>query len=142
MSYDYRTKYLPKPTPETQEFWDGASRGKLRIQRCNDCEKAYFYPRNCCPVCGGENVEWFTASGRATLHSYGIAMRSLYGYEAPFSIAIVELEEGPRMLSNIVGVEQTAENLILDMPLMVQFEDRGSHTIPVFTPAETAPWAS
>lgn len=138
MSYDHNGKYVPRPTPETQEFWDGARRGELRIQRCNDCDKAYFYPRTVCPECGGGNVEWFTASGRATLHSYGIAMRSLYGYEAPYSIAIVELEEGPRMLSNIVGIDQTPENLVLDMPLAVQFEDRGDHSVPVFAPAEVA----
>lgn len=136
MSYDYTTKWVPRPTPDTQEYWDGTARGELRIQRCNGCERAYFYPRPVCPHCGSGDVGWFTASGRATLYSYSIAMRSVYGYEAPFSIAIVTLEEGPRMLSNIVGVAQTPEHLILDMPLEVKFEDRGDHAVPVFAPAE------
>lgn len=135
MSYDYTTKWVPKPTPETQEFWDGAARGELRIQRCDDCDRAYFYPRPLCPHCGSENTDWFTASGRATLYSYSISMRSVYGYEAPYSIAIVTLEEGPRMLTNIVDIEQTPEHLILDMPLEVRFENRGAHTVPVFAPA-------
>lgn len=136
MSYDYTTKWAPRPTPDTQEYWDGAARGELRIQRCRQCDGAYFYPRPLCPHCGSGDVDWFTASGRGTLYSYTIAMRSVYGYEAPFSIAIVELEEGPRMLSNIVDVEQTPEHLVLDMPLQVRFEDRGDHSVPVFAPAE------
>ncbi|WP_311200122.1 OB-fold domain-containing protein [Microbacterium enclense] len=130
-------KFRPRPTPETQEYWDGARRGELRIQRCNACQRPYFYPRSSCPQCGGVDIEWMTATGRATLHSYGISMRPTPGFEAPYVIAIVELEEGPRMLSAIRGVAPQPENLELDMPLTVCFEDRGDYSIPAFSPTET-----
>ena len=68
-------KAVPVPTPETQPFWDGCAAGELRLQRCTDCDQAYFYPRPVCPACGSVNVEWFTASGRARLYSYVINYR-------------------------------------------------------------------
>jgi uncharacterized OB-fold protein len=70
-------------------------------------------------------VEWFEASGRGRLHTYVIAHRPAAGFEdaVPYVIAIVELEEGPRMMSNVVGVEPTPENLPVDMPLEVTWED-------------------
>lgn len=126
---------VPEPTPETQPFWDGAAAGELRIQRCLDCGRAYFYPRPACPHCGSSTVEWFTASGDATLHSYTITHRAAPGFDAPYAIAVVELAEGARMMANIVGVEPTPENLVLDMPLRVTFEQRGGITLPQFTPA-------
>ncbi len=134
-------KALPEPTPETQPFWDGCARGELVIQRCLDCGKPYFYPRPVCPECGSTNVEWFTASGRATLYSYVINHRPARGFEddAPYAIAVVQLAEGPRMMTNITGIPNTPEDLVLDMELQVTFEQRGDISIPLFTvPAETA----
>lgn len=128
------SKALPTPTPETAPYWEGARAGELRIQRCRDCASAYFYPRPYCPRCGSAEVEWFAASGRATLASYIISERAAPGFEAPYVIAIVELAEGPRMMTNIVDVEPTPERLELDMPLEVRFEDRGEVAVPVFAP--------
>ena len=106
-------KPVPVPTPETQPFWDGCAAGELRIQRCADCGRPYFYPRPVCPACGSRNVEWFTASGRATLYSYVINHRPAPGFEddAPYAIAVVELDEGPRMMTSIVGLPATPEAL-------------------------------
>ena len=133
-------KPVPEPTPETQPFWDGCARGELLLQRCRDCGKPYFYPRPVCPACGSTDVEWFRASGRATLYSYVINHRPARGFEveAPYAIAVVELAEGPRMMTNIVGVPNTPEDLILDMELQVTFEQRGDVTIPQFGPATGA----
>lgn len=133
-------KPVPKPTPETQPYWEGAQRGELRVQRCRECGRHYFYPRPFCPACGSSNVEWVVASGRARLHSYVINHRPAPGFEdeAPYAIAVVELEEGPRMMSNVVGVENTPEALVLDMELEVTFEDRDGRRIPQFRPARTA----
>ena len=130
------TKAVPVPTPDTQPFWDGTAAGELRIQRCRDCSRPYFYPRPICPKCHSTNVEWFTASGRATLYSYAINHRAAPGFadDAPYAIAVVQLEEGPRMMTNIVGVANTPENLVLDMPLRVTFEQRGDVRVPQFTP--------
>jgi uncharacterized OB-fold protein len=130
-------KAVPVPTPETRPYWDGCAAGELRIQRCVDCGKPYFYPRPLCPSCGSANVEWFTASGRATLYSYVINHRPAPGFEAdaPYAIAVVQLAEGPRMMTSLVGVAPTPEALELDMPLRVTFEQRGDISLPVFTPA-------
>lgn len=130
-------KPVPVPTPETQPFFDGAAAGELRIQRCADCGRPFFYPRPSCPFCASGTVEWFTATGRATLYSYTINHRPAPGFEddTPYAIAVVQLEEGPRMMANIVGIENTPDNLVLDMDLQVTFEQRGDVTIPQFTPA-------
>ena len=134
------SKPVPVPTPETQPFWDGCAAGELRIQRCADCGRPYFYPRPVCPACGSRNVEWFTASGRATLYSYVINHRPAPGFEddAPYAIAVVELDEGPRMMTSIAGLPATPEALQLDMPLQVRFEQRGDVSLPVFGPLEPA----
>ena len=129
-------KPVPVPTPETRPYWDGCAAGELRIQRCVDCREPYFYPRDICPACGSGSVEWFTASGRATLYSYIINHRPAPGFEdeAPYAIAVVQLAEGPRMMTSIRGVPATPEALVLDMPLRVAFEQRGDIWLPVFAP--------
>jgi uncharacterized protein len=127
---------LPRPTPETQHFWDGTRAGELRLQRCDDCQHVYFPPRPFCPSCSSRTVSVFKASGNARLLSYVINYRPHPAWDAPYSIAIVELDEGPRMMSNIVGCDQTPAALVLDMPLTVTFE-RASEEIalPLFKPA-------
>ncbi|MGE5597079.1 MAG: Zn-ribbon domain-containing OB-fold protein, partial [Hyphomicrobiales bacterium] len=133
-------KSLPSPTPETQEFWDGAKAGELRLQRCLEpqCAKVYFPPRPFCPACGSRNVEWFRASGRGKLHSYVINHRPAFGFEneVPYSIGVVLTDEGVKMMTNIRGVEQTPEALQLDMPLEVTFEPvSDTISLPYWKPA-------
>jgi uncharacterized OB-fold protein len=128
---------IPKPTPETQEFWDGARRGELRIQRCRSCGRAYFFPRPFCPNCSSRDVEWFTASGKGRLYSYVISHRPAYGFDdfTPYVIAVVQLDEGPRMMTNIVGVEPKPENLPVDLPVEVTWEQLDDEiSIPLFKP--------
>lgn len=128
----------PLPTPDTAPYWEGAAAGELRIQQCTSCTRYYFYPRPFCPHCGSAAVEWRVTSGRATLVSYVINHRPVPAANEPLVIALVQLEEGPRMMTNVVGVEPLPENLPLDLPLRVTFEQRGEHSIPVFTPAAAA----
>lgn len=133
---------LPKPTPDSEEFWAGARRGELRIQRCLSCGKAYFYPRPFCPHCSSKDVEWFTASGRGRLYSYVIVHRAAPGFKdyTPYAIAVVELDEGPRMMTNITGVEITPENLPVDLPVEVSWERQSDEiTLPLFRPMRGAP---
>ena len=129
---------LPQPTPETQHFWDGTRERELRLQRCDACGLVYFPPRPFCRSCASRSVSVFAASGRGKLYSYVISHRAMPGtaFEPPFSIAIVELEEGPRMMTNIVDIEQTPEALQLDMALEVKFEPVSKDiTLPLFRPA-------
>ncbi len=126
---------VPVPTPETEHFWTGTKAGELRLQRCNDCGTIYFPPRPFCPNCLSKSVEVFAASGNATLYSYVINERPHPAFEGPYSIAVVQLEEGPRMMTNLVNVAQTPEALVLDMPLQVVFEVINDDiTLPYFEP--------
>ncbi|MFH7322910.1 Zn-ribbon domain-containing OB-fold protein [Aeromicrobium sp. JJY06] len=134
---DVADRFVPKASPETRPFWDGTEAGELRIQSCTDCDRPFFYPRSSCPRCGGEALEWITCSGRASLYSYVISQRPAPGFEPPTVIAVVELEEGPRMMTNIVGVPPEPQFLPLDLPLQVTFEQRGDLAIPVFEPSES-----
>jgi uncharacterized OB-fold protein len=132
-----RRRPLPQPTPETRHFWEGTRARELRLQRCDGCAHVYFPPRPFCPKCASKQVSVFKASGRGTLYSYVINHRAPPGFEAPYSIAVVELDEGPRMMTNIVGTPQTPEALELDMPVEAVFEDFGDEiTLPFFKPAE------
>ncbi len=130
------SRALPEPTPETQHFLDGTKLGELRLQRCDECAHAYFPPRPFCPACASRAVTVFAASGRGTLHSYVIHHRPAPGFDPPYAIAVVELEEGPRLMSNISGIPQTPEALQLDMPLEVEFEAVSDEiSLPLFRPA-------
>ncbi|HWV96737.1 MAG TPA: OB-fold domain-containing protein [Xanthobacteraceae bacterium] len=128
----------PIPTPETQHFWDGTKAGELRLQRCDACDHVYFPPRPFCPACASRKVSVFPASGKATLYSYVINHRpAAPGFTPPYAIAVVTLEEGPRMMTNIVDCPQTPEALVLDMPLKVKFEKLDDAiTLPLFAPAK------
>jgi uncharacterized OB-fold protein len=128
---------LPEPTPETQHFWDGTKAGELRLQRCQSCSDVYFPPRPFCPACGSRSVEVFSASGKGKLFSYVIHHRPRPGFTPPYAIAVVELDEGPRMMTNIVECEQTPEALELDMPVEVTYEAMNDDiTLPFFKPAD------
>jgi uncharacterized OB-fold protein len=129
---------LPTPTPETLHFWEGCKARELRLQRCARCAHVYFPPRPFCSKCGNREVEVFSASGKGTLYSYIINHRPRQdmGREC-HSIAVVQLEEGPRMLSNIINCPQTPEALLLDMPVRVVFEVQNDEiTLPLFEPAQ------
>lgn len=133
-------KPSPQPTPDTQFYWDMAAKNQLWISRCVATGRCFFPPQGFSPFVVGGDVEWVRASGNATLYSYTITHRALPGFESdvPYAVAVVQLEEGPRMMTNIVGIENSPEHLILDMPLTVDFDDRTDAVVPVFRPAVAA----
>ena len=90
----------PIPTPETETFWQGMRDGKFLLRHCTACGKAHWYPRALCPFCFGD-TEWREASGAGTIYSYSVMRRA----PEPYAIAYVTLEEGPTMLTNIVGCD-------------------------------------
>ena len=130
---------LPTPQPESDEYWAAAARGELLIQACTDCGESQFYPRNFCTACGGRNVAFKKASGKATLYTFAIVHQPPHpGFagDVPYIAAIVELEEGVRMPTNIVGVEPDPENLSIGMRLSVEFETVSDGVVlPKFRPA-------
>lgn len=133
------TRPVPQPTPETQHFWDGTKQSELRLQRCDECKHVYFPPRPFCPKCSCRDVTVFRAGGRGRLLSYVINERGHPAWDGPYAIAIVELDEGVRMMSNVVECAQTPEALVLDMPLEVTYLPLSDDiTLPLFRPARAS----
>lgn len=104
---------LPTPEPvvteETVPYWDAAAEGRLLLPRCVRCSHVIWYPRSFCPECGSLEVSWFEASGRGEIYSFSVLRQSQGDYSAatPYVLAYVELEEGPRVLTNLVELEAT-----------------------------------
>lgn len=107
---DY-TKPLPTITDENREFWEGAKRGRLRMQKCEDCGHVRYPISHVCPKCLSYDFEWTDLSGRGVVFSY-VVFHQLYSKafekDIPYNVALVQLEEGPRMYSNVVGVDNDA----------------------------------
>jgi len=130
-------RIIPTPTPETQHYWDGTKQGELRIQNCNSCSENYFPPRPFCPKCGSRDVKVVKASGKGKLYSYIINHLPSPGYTPPFTVAIVELDEGVRLMTNLLEVEPDPAKIELDMPLEVTFEKLTDEiSLPQFKPAK------
>lgn len=126
-------RMLPAPDAVSQEFWDGLARGELRLQRCNDCGTAQYYPRVLCATCGGD-VDWFTASGLGVVHTYSIVRTNgvePYKSLVPYVYAIVELEEGPRMLTNVIRVDP--ESVHIGFEVQLEPISAGDITLALFT---------
>jgi len=110
---------LPRPDHASRHYWQCAADGRLVIQRCTSCGQFQFYPRSLCASCTGE-TEWVDASGRGTLHTYTIIRQNrseAFAALSPYAVGIVELDEGVRMMSNIVDCD--VEALHVDMALEV-----------------------
>lgn len=117
-------KPIPAPTRETMPYWEGCKVHELRIQRCAACGHHQFFPRIYCTHCMSDRVEWVKASGRAKVLSYTIVHRPVspaFAGEIPYVVALVTLDEGPTMMTNLVGC--APEQLKIGMPVAVVFED-------------------
>jgi uncharacterized protein len=119
---------LPVPkaavSPDNREHFEGLEQGRLLLPRCDRCSTVIWYPRHFCPACGSRAVSWFEASGRGTLHSFSIVRRGqgAYAEAAPYVLAYVELEEGPRLLTNILVEPSQFDRLAVDMPVEMAVE--------------------
>jgi uncharacterized OB-fold protein len=114
-----RQRALPAPDHASRHYWQSAAEGRLVLQRCTDCSELQFYPRSLCASCTGE-TEWVDASGRGTLHTFTIIRQNhskAFADLVPYAVGIVDLEEGVRMMSNIVDCD--VEVLRIGMPLEV-----------------------
>ncbi len=129
---------VPQPTPVTLPYWEAAARGELVMQRSRATGEFFFYPRGFVPGEFDDDYEWASVSGRGTLVSYIINHRPAPGFEhEPPVIALVQLEEGPRLMTNIVDVDPRPENLPIGAAVIVHFAQRGDVSLPVFRLEET-----
>ncbi|MBW1790129.1 MAG: Zn-ribbon domain-containing OB-fold protein [Deltaproteobacteria bacterium] len=133
-------KPVPVVNPWAKPFWEAARDEKLIIQKCKDCETYIFYPRIACPHCFSDGVEWVETSGRGTVYSYSVVTNnapSAFIKDMPYVIAVVRLDEGVQMLTNIIGCDP--DEVQFDMPVEVVFEKLNDEfTLPKFKPGEAA----
>ncbi|MGE0598442.1 MAG: Zn-ribbon domain-containing OB-fold protein [Dehalococcoidia bacterium] len=131
---------FPRPLPEADEtsrpFWDGAMDGRLMLMRCADCHQWRLPSRQHCDNCLSDEFTWEQASGKGTVRTFGVMHQKYHpGWAAiaPYNVTIVELEEGPRLPTNIVGTSN--DNIRVGMPVIVEFEQHEDVALPKFRPA-------
>lgn len=134
------TAALPTPAPtvepDTAEFWAATAGSRLLLRRCSSCATFIWYPRPLCPACHGTDTEWVESPGIGAVYSYTVSRRGEGPYReaAPYVLAYVELDEGPRLLTNIVGCDVDAVHI--GQRVRVSFDDTGEGNALVrFTPA-------
>jgi uncharacterized OB-fold protein len=123
---------FPVPDAVSLPFWEGIAEGVLRVQRCGACGRHVFYPRAVCPYCASSELDWVDASGRGQIHSYTVVHRAPPEYrdEVPYVVALVELDEGVRMMTRLVDVEPAAVRVDLPVEVAIQGDPR----LPYFRP--------
>jgi uncharacterized OB-fold protein len=130
------TKPLPVLTEENRPFWEGCRNGKLLLQQCSECHHYQFYPRLYCMHCNSDILQWVEASGRGTIYSYTIIHQNKspeFVHDTPYNVALVQLDEGPRLLSNIVDIE--VADLKVDLLVAVVFDQvNETFALPRFRP--------
>lgn len=128
---------LPKPTTETASFWEGCDRGELLLRRCKACDKRSYYPRRLCPYCGSQHLSWERAAGRGTVYSHSQVCISFYGRawesQVPYTVVLVDLDEGPRMLSRLVPGSAPVRS---GSRVALEFVEVEGHKLPYFTALE------
>jgi uncharacterized OB-fold protein len=134
---DY-AKPLPNVTPLNRPFWEGTRDRKLRMQQCLSCGHLRYPINLVCPKCLSEETEWTTLSGRGEVFSfveYYRAYHKGFADDIPYNVALIQLEEGPRMFSNVVGIE--TDKIEVGMPVEVVFHTVTEEvTIPQFRPPQ------
>jgi len=129
-------KPLPRPTEDSAPYWEAAGRGQLRMQKCGSCGLFRFPPSILCASCLSGEAEWVKLSGRGTVFSWIVIHQSqhpAFNADTPYNVAIVELEEGPRLHTNIV--ECANDDIHIGMPVEVVFDKvSGDTTLPKFRP--------
>jgi hypothetical protein len=129
-------KPLPLVNEDSQEYWEGCKRGELRVQKCEDCSHRRLPPAVLCPRCLSGRFTWEKTSGRGKVHTFIVVHRPQHPafYEdVPYNVAIVELDEGPRLHSRIVGCAN--DRITIGMPVEVVFEKKNDDvTMPFFKP--------
>jgi len=128
---------VPNVNPETEPFWEAAAEGRFLVRECSDCGLVYYYPRALCPDCFSDDVEWLETDGEGEIYSFSTAYR-MEGWpeeDLPLVVAYVELDEGPRVMTNVVDCDPDA--LAIGDRVEARFVDTEEGIgIPVFAPLE------
>lgn len=119
---------LPRPEPNADSlpYWNAARERRLLIRQCKSCGAKHFMPRHSCPDCWSDQLEWVESRGTGTIHSYSIVHRApvpAFAGTSPYVVALIDLDEGPRMFSNVIG--ENAVSVAIGDRVHVTYEDRG-----------------
>jgi len=129
------------PTPESRPFWAAARRHELVLPKCRACGTLFYYPRAACPSCLSSDLDWQRVSGRGRLNTFTVVHRGLpnFALGTPYVIAMVDLDEGPRLMTNLIDVDPDPAKLAIGMALEVVFRDLSDDVaLPLFRPAGAA----
>jgi uncharacterized protein len=129
-------RILPRPGPESIAYWDGCRAGELRLQHCLDCGHVQFYPRSACTRCRSPRIEWRAACGRGRVESFTwvhVPLAEAWESEVPYAVALIRLDEGPLMMSNVR--ECAIDALRIGLRVHVVFEPHSDEIhLPQFRP--------
>lgn len=134
MSGDANTKPLPQPDADTQQFWQGLREGKLLLQHCDECKHVQYYQQALCRACGSEKLTHRPASGHGKVHSFSVVHRApgpAFKADVPYAVLLVELAEGPRMISTYAGGDPADVTFDMDVTLVCE-PVSGDITLPRF----------
>lgn len=126
---------------DTRPFWEATKEKKLRYQRCDDCNTVVFYPRRHCTNCLSQKLSWHTASGQGTVYTYSIVRQSYHPFFrtlVPYAVAWIDLDEGPRLLSNVVGIADPGKDIKVGQRVMVEWEVHDELAVPLFKPVQAS----
>ena len=132
---------IKRPLPrsneyDTREFWAATKDKEFRYQQCGNCDTLIFYPRRHCTSCTSGKLEWKVSAGQGTVYTYSIVRQSYHPFFrnlVPYTVAWIDLDEGPRILSNVIGIEPDA--VTVGQRVQIDWEEHDDLNIPLFKPA-------
>jgi uncharacterized OB-fold protein len=136
---DYK-KPLPQSDPVTAPYWESLKAHAMKIQRCNDTGKFFFYPRGLSPFTFSDNISWELVSGKGNIYAFTIVQLNRapgFADELPYVVALIELDEGVRVMSNVIDVTPDPQHVKVGMPVELVYDDVTDEiTLPKFRPAQ------
>lgn len=128
------SRTIPRPSKISRPFWESCKSGRMQMQRCEDCGVYVYYPVYVCPECASQKLAWTPVTGRGKVYTYTVAAKASFETEGPMVLALVELEEGAMMVSNIVNTPP--ESVHIGMPVRIAYEPISDEiTLPLFQAA-------
>jgi uncharacterized protein len=131
--HDVLARLMPQ-TEDSAPFWRACNEGRFLLRHCQRCDHTFYYPRRLCPACGGDALDWRDASGRGRVFSFSEVhvpfMGDAWASQVPYTVVVVDLDEGPRMLSRLVGDDRA--DVAIGDALELCFVEADAQQLPFF----------